>query len=85
MRIRTKYEELSVGANLGYSVERTADVEDALWVSGNALRNHNTSAALFTDLVDVGAALPNDDRSVLGDDEAAHVDVGRGRSGGSRG
>lgn len=65
-------------SDLGDSVERTRYVENALRVPWNALRHHNAGAALLADLIDVSPALADDDGSILGDDEAPHLDVCRG-------
>lgn len=61
--------------DFGDSVERPGHVEDALRVPGDALRHHNAGTALLADLIYVSPAFANDDGSVLGDDEAPHLDV----------
>ena len=70
--------------HFGYSIQRSTDIEDTLWIARNALRNNDASAALLPDFIDMLAAATNDDGRVLGDDEASHVDHCR-RSWGSRG
>lgn len=59
--------------SLGDSVKSTADVENSLWISRNALRDHDFGTALFPDLVDMAACLANDDRCILSNDQATHV------------
>lgn len=66
---------------LGDRVKRAIDVEDALWVAWDGFRDHDFRAALVPDFVDVLAASADDNGGVLGDDEAAHVDVGGGHRG----
>ena len=61
--------------NLGDGVEGSADVQNALGIAGNTFGDHNTGTTLFANFVDVRAALANDNRCILGDDEAPHVDV----------
>lgn len=70
---------------LGDCVERTIDVEDALWVAWNGFGYHDFGPALVTNLVDVLAASADDNGGVLGYDEAAHVDVRRRYGGCARG
>jgi hypothetical protein len=49
------------GPYLGYSIKRPADIKDSLRVTGNALRDHNTSSTLVSDLIDMRTTLSNDD------------------------
>lgn len=64
---------------LRYGVQWTADVQNTLRIAWNALRHHYARPAFLPDLVYVRTAFPDDDGSVLGNDETAHVDVRGGR------
>lgn len=66
---------------LADGVEGTADVEDALRVARDRFGDGDAGARLLPDLVDVLAGLADDDRRVLSDDEAAHLDLLRDRLG----
>jgi hypothetical protein len=48
------------GAYLGYSIKRPADIENSLRVTRNALRDHDASSALVSDLIDMRTTLSND-------------------------
>ena len=65
---------------LGYGVKGSTDVEDALWITGNAFRHHNTSPTLLPYLVYMRTAFTDDDGRVLSNYQAAHMDIGCGRS-----
>ena len=70
--------------DLGHRIEWSADVEYAFRISRYAFGYDDTCAAFFTNFVDVGASPANDDRGILCDDQASHMDLCRGWSGGVR-
>jgi len=67
--------------DLRHGVERTGHVENPLRVPWDAFGDHDSSAAFLANFVDVCAALSNDNRGVLSDDETPHLDVRGCRSG----
>lgn len=56
-------------------IQGSTDVEDTLRVSWDTFRDHDTSAAFFTDFIHMRPAFADDDGGILSDYEATHVDI----------
>ena len=83
MRMHTVKEDFAT--HLGYRVKRAAHIENALGVARYALRHDDTRTALLANFVNMRAGATNDDRRILRDNKAAHMDHGRRGSSRSRG
>lgn len=57
--VRTEMLRPVTAPHLGDCIQRPANVQNPLWVSRNALRDHNSGPALLSDLVYMRASLAN--------------------------
>ena len=68
----------------GHGIQWPTDVQNPFRISRDALGDHDSSTRFLSNLVDVRASLPNDDRRILSDDQTAEVYLLGGDRWGSR-